>query len=69
MQGDLASAKQSSPAGLCSTCGYARRVEGKESVFYLCERSFTDSSFLKYPRLPVLQCSGYVADEARHANS
>jgi len=29
------------------------------SVFYLCERSFTDASFAKYPRLPVLECRGY----------
>jgi len=29
------------------------------STFYLCERSTTDEAFLKYPRLPVLQCPGY----------
>jgi hypothetical protein len=29
------------------------------SVFYMCQLSATDSSFPKYPRLPVLQCSGY----------
>jgi len=69
MQDDLASGNEPLLAGLCSTCRCARRVEGKESIFYLCERSFTDSSFLKYPRLPVLQCSGYFAREARHASS
>jgi len=29
------------------------------SVFYLCELSFRDLRFPKYPRLPVLTCSGY----------
>jgi len=29
------------------------------SIFYFCERSTTDSSYPKYPRLPVLQCAGY----------
>jgi hypothetical protein len=29
------------------------------SIFYLCERSATDASYPKYPRLPVLQCAGY----------
>jgi len=29
------------------------------SVFYFCERSTTDPSYPKYPRLPVLQCAGY----------
>jgi hypothetical protein len=37
-----------------------RRIESdKGSTFYRCERSATDPSFAKYPRLPVLQCVGY----------
>jgi hypothetical protein len=28
-------------------------------VFYLCQLSKVDPSFPKYPRLPVLKCSGY----------
>jgi hypothetical protein len=28
-------------------------------VFVMCELSFTDSRFAKYPRLPVLACDGY----------
>ncbi len=37
-----------------------RRIESdRSSVFYLCQRSATDASFPKYPRLPVLQCRGY----------
>lgn len=61
-----------SQIGLCLNCQYARRVEAKESaVYFLCERSLTDPIFPKYPRLPVLQCSGYVKfqDAARKAVS
>jgi len=37
-----------------------RTVESaRGSTFYFCERSKTDPSFPKYPRLPVLRCSGY----------
>jgi hypothetical protein len=47
-------------AGLCATCKFMRQIESdRGSVFYLCERSATDASFPKYPRLPVLQCRGY----------
>jgi hypothetical protein len=51
------------PAGLCASCTHARRVESSRgSVFYLCERSAIDPSYPKYPRLPVLQCSGYAKE-------
>ena len=29
------------------------------SEFLLCERSRTDSSYARYPRLPMLACPGY----------
>lgn len=46
--------------GLCVSCKFMRRIESdRESTFYLCQRSLTDASFAKYPRLPVLQCAGY----------
>lgn len=46
--------------GLCETCRFMRRVQSdRGSIFYLCELSATDPNFPKYPRLPVLQCSGY----------
>ena len=51
--------------GLCLDCVYSRRVEGKEQSYYLCERSLTDPSFPKYPRLPVLRCSGHVQKSGR----
>jgi len=47
-------------AGLCADCIHARTVESNRgSVFLLCELSRSDSRFVKYPRLPVLSCSGY----------
>jgi len=47
-------------ACLCSECIHARRVESSRgSVFLLCELSTTDARFPKYPRLPVLSCSGF----------
>jgi hypothetical protein len=48
-------------AGLCANCVNARRIESdRGSVFIMCQLSFQDSRFAKYPRLPVLNCSGYV---------
>jgi len=50
--------------GLCETCAFCRLIRSdRGSEFYLCERSFTDPSFLKYPRLPVLECPGYQRSE------
>ena len=51
--------------GLCAKCRFMRLVESdRGSTFYFCQRSLTDDSYPKYPRLPVLQCRGYepVAD-------
>jgi hypothetical protein len=46
--------------GLCASCGFSRRVESRRgSVFLLCEMSFADSRFPRYPSLPVLRCSGW----------
>jgi hypothetical protein len=53
--------KQSSSLGLCATCMHARLIESaKGSQFLLCHLSQSDPAFPKYPRLPVLTCSGYV---------
>jgi hypothetical protein len=50
--------------GLCRTCSHARRTESdRGSIFFMCELSFEDSRFAKYPRLPVLACSGYQPSE------
>jgi len=46
--------------GLCETCQHARRMESdRGSIFWMCELSFEDLRFAKYPRLPVLVCGGY----------
>jgi hypothetical protein len=46
--------------GLCADCRFMRVVESaRGSKFYLCDRSATDPTFPKYPRLPVLHCRGY----------
>jgi hypothetical protein len=48
-------------AGLCATCRHSRRIaSARDAIFYLCELSYSDPRFPKYPRLPVVQCSGYV---------
>jgi hypothetical protein len=53
-------------AGLCGDCAHARRIESdRGAVFFLCELSATDPRFPKYPRLPVLSCSGYTKTEER----
>lgn len=53
-------------AGLCFDCAHARRVESaRSSVFFLCELSLTDPRFPKYPRLPILSCSGYAREKTR----
>jgi len=51
--------------GLCSDCRYTKTiVSGKGSQFFLCLRAETDSHYSKYPRLPMLQCSGYERQQA-----
>jgi hypothetical protein len=46
-------------AGLCATCRHARIVETPRSRFLLCERSRTDASYARYPRLPMRACPGH----------
>ncbi|HTI38707.1 MAG TPA: hypothetical protein VL484_14170 [Vicinamibacterales bacterium] len=49
-------------AGLCATCVHVRMVENdRGSRFYLCELAKVDPRFARYPRLPVLVCSGWQA--------
>ena len=48
-------------AGLCERCANVKVVEtARGSRFYLCRLSATDPRFPKYPRLPVLTCTGFV---------
>jgi len=54
------------PVGLCADCLHARTVESaKGSSFLLCQRSATDPSYAKYPRLPVLSCPGHQPTAAK----
>ncbi|MFQ5551549.1 MAG: hypothetical protein ACE5FJ_09975 [Gemmatimonadales bacterium] len=54
------SARLTTDAGLCGRCLYTRRVQGaRDSVFWLCRRSESDTRFPKYPVIPVIQCEGY----------
>lgn len=47
-------------AGLCQTCRMHRMIKSdRGSVFHLCERAFSDPTFVKYPPLPVVRCAGY----------
>jgi len=42
-----------------------RKVPAPRSTFLMCERSLTDPSYPRYPRLPVLKCRGYeLADDS-----
>jgi hypothetical protein len=53
-------AKPNPAVGLCGGCLHARTIESaKGSSFLLCQRSATDPTYPKYPRLPVLACPGY----------
>jgi len=46
--------------GLCRTCRHVKVIEStRGSTFYLCRLSETDPRFPKYPRLPVVRCTGY----------
>jgi hypothetical protein len=52
--------------GLCAHCANARIIRSdRGSIFYLCRLAATDPSFAKYPRLPVLACSGYQEREEK----
>jgi len=51
---------QEARVGLCADCAHARIVRSaRGSEFYLCELSFADKRFPRYPPLPVLRCEGY----------
>ncbi len=46
--------------GLCGRCAHVRVIHNRKgSTFYLCERALTDSTFRRYPPLPVARCRGF----------
>lgn len=47
--------------GLCRACIHARMIRsGRGSTFWLCELSRIDPAFPRYPRLPVVRCTGFA---------
>ena len=54
--------------GLCARCVHARTVPSARATYWLCEMSFTDPRFPKYPRLPVLSCAGFTPKAATPEN-
>ncbi len=55
-------------AGLCATCRHMRVVATPRSQFLLCERSRTDATYARYPRLPMRACPGFEARTAGAAH-
>jgi hypothetical protein len=50
----------SDPVGLCATCAHVKVIANRRgSTFYRCQLAEVDPRFEKYPRLPVLRCTGY----------
>ena len=44
---------------LCETCENVREISTARSRFLLCELSFTNTDYPKYPPQPVVRCDGY----------
>lgn len=52
-------------AGLCAQCVYLKIIRSdRGSEFVQCLRSFEDARYAKYPRLPVMHCRGFLAQQA-----
>jgi len=50
--------------GLCGSCRNVRIITSEKGArFFMCQLSFRDPRFPKYPRLPVMQCEGYEKAE------
>jgi len=60
---------ESDSVGLCARCRYSRNVQGRRSLFWFCERSRTDPQFVKYPRLPVVECPGFEPKDPSSAGT
>jgi len=47
--------------GLCASCAHQKLIRNtRGSTFSMCQLAKDDARFPKYPRLPVLECAGYV---------
>jgi hypothetical protein len=48
--------------GLCASCCHTRRITSRKGrTYYLCDLSAGHEGYPKYPLLPVLSCTGYIA--------
>lgn len=55
-------------AGLCGHCRWAQSVaSARGSTFVRCARSDEDSSFRRYPQLPMLSCAGFQTNRPKDA--
>lgn len=48
------------PAGLCASCAHLDLLASPRSVFVRCGLAASDPRFPRYPRLPVLACTGFA---------
>jgi hypothetical protein len=52
--------------GLCADCRHAQtQRSARGSTFWRCLRAETDPRFVRYPRLPVRECTGYERGQPR----
>jgi hypothetical protein len=54
-------ARLSADPGLCARCRHLELVSSPRSTFVRCGLAAGDPAFPRYPRLPVLACTGFVA--------
>jgi hypothetical protein len=70
MPDPLSDPKFAASLGLCADCVHARIISSaKGSTFLLCQLSQSDPHFMKYPRLPVIRCSGYTPKPSDDSSS
>lgn len=51
--------------GLCADCQYAKVNETRRGTAYLrCTRAEWDAALVRYPRLPVVECTGFTRKPA-----
>jgi len=57
--------RRQADAGLCGACVHAQIVRNdRGSRFYRCLLADTDPRFVRYPRLPVIECAGFTPADA-----
>ena len=58
------------PHGLCDSCRHQQLVPNtRGSLFSLCRRSRTDPAYPRYPRIPVLACTGHENQNQDHSRA